>query len=86
MPNGSNCHARRVPTSSRSEAVPREERPNGPETTPASPQQQASRGAQEAQERDKGAGASKGAGAVSDTRKSGGAHKPKRHLEVVIIA
>ena len=56
-----------------SEAVPREERPNGPETTPAAPQQQASGGVQEAQ------GANTGAGAVNDTRKSGRARKPKRH-------
>jgi hypothetical protein len=59
-----------------SEAVPREERPNGPETTPAAPQQQASGGAQEVQGADTGAGT--GAGAVNDTRKSGRARKPKR--------
>jgi hypothetical protein len=59
-----------------SEAVPREERPNGPET-PAAPRQQASGGAQEAQGTDTGAGT--GAGAVNDTRKSGRGRKPKRH-------
>jgi len=63
-----------------SEAIPREERPNGPETTPAAPQQQASAGAQEAQRADAGAGtgAGTGAGAANDTRKSGRARKPKR--------
>jgi hypothetical protein len=60
-----------------SEAIPREERPNGPETTPAAPQQQASGGAQEAQGADTGAGT--GADAVNDTRKSGRVRKPKRH-------
>jgi hypothetical protein len=64
-----------------SEVVPREERPNGPETTPAAPQQQASEGAQEVQGADTGAdtGAGTGADAVNDTRKSGRARKPKRH-------
>ena len=59
-----------------SKAVPREERPNEPETTPAAPQQQASAGAQEAQRTD--TGADTGAGAANDTRKSGRARKPKR--------
>src|SRR5277367_4650778 len=53
-----------------SEAVRREERPNGPETTPATPQQQA-------QGTDTGAGT--GAGAANDIRKSGRARKPKRY-------
>ena len=53
-----------------SEAVPRDERPNRPETTPAAPlQQQASGGAQEAQGADTGAGI--GVGAANDTCKSG---------------
>jgi hypothetical protein len=55
-----------------SEAVRREERPNGPETTPAAPQQQA-------QGTDTGAGTGTGAGAANDIRKSGRARKPKRH-------
>ena len=60
-----------------SEAVPRNERPNRPETTPAAaPQQQASGGAQEAQGADTGVGT--GAGAANDTRKSDRARKPKR--------
>jgi hypothetical protein len=64
-----------------SEAVPRDERPNGPETTPAAPpQQRASGGAQEAQGADTGAGT--GAGAANDTRKSGRARKPTQHIEV----
>ena len=60
-----------------SEAVPRDERPNRPETTPAAPpQQQASGGSQEAQGADTGAGT--GAGAANNTRKSSRARKPKR--------
>jgi hypothetical protein len=59
-----------------SEAVPRDERPNRSETTPAAPpQQQASGDAQEAQEADTGAGT--GAGAANNTRKSGRARKPR---------
>jgi hypothetical protein len=62
-----------------SEAVPRDERPNRPETTPvAPPQQQASGDAQEAQEADTGTGAGTDAGAANNTRKSGRARKPKR--------
>ena len=57
-----------------SEVVPRNERPNRPETT--LPQQQASGGVQEAQEAD--TGVSTGAGAANDTRKSNRARKPKR--------
>jgi hypothetical protein len=61
-----------------SEAVPQDERPNKPETTPAAPpQQQASGCAQEAQEADTGAGT--GAGAANDTRKSNMTRKPKRY-------
>jgi hypothetical protein len=60
-----------------SEAISREERSNGPETIPAAPQQQASGGAQETQQADRGAGT--GEGAVNDTRKSGRARKPKRY-------
>jgi len=59
-----------------SKAVPQEERPNEPETTPAAPQQQASAGAQEAQRADTRAGT--GTGAANDTRKNGRARKPKR--------
>ena len=60
-----------------SEAVPRDERPNGPKTTPAAPpQQEASWGSQEAQGADIGAGT--GAGAANNTRKSSRARKPKR--------
>jgi hypothetical protein len=59
-----------------SEAVPRDERLNGPEITPAAPQQQsqqqASEGAQEAQE------VQEAQGAGNDTRKSGRARKPKQ--------
>ena len=55
----------------------RDERPNGPETTPAAPlQQQASGVSQEAHGADTGAGT--GAGAANNTRKSGRARKPKR--------
>jgi hypothetical protein len=51
-----------------SEAVPRDERPNGPETTPAAPpQQEASGDSQEAQEAN--IGADTGAGAANNTRK-----------------
>ena len=53
-----------------SEAVPRDERPNGPETTPAAPPQQ------EAQGPDIGAGIDAGAG--NNTRKSSRARKPRR--------
>jgi hypothetical protein len=60
-----------------SEAVPRDEHPNGPETTPAAPpQQDASGGSQEAQGADISAGT--GAGAANNTRKSSRAWKPKR--------
>jgi hypothetical protein len=60
-----------------SEAVPRDERSNGPETTPAAPpQQEASGGSQEAQGADIGAGT--GGGAANDTRESSRARKPKR--------
>ena len=60
-----------------SEAVARDERPNGPETTPAAPpQQEASWGSQDAQGADIGAGT--GAGAANNTRKSSRARKPKR--------
>jgi len=56
-----------------SEAVPRDERPNRPETTSAAPpQQETSGGSQEAQEADTGAGA------ANNTRKSSRARKPKR--------
>jgi hypothetical protein len=62
-----------------SEAVPRDERPNRPETTPgAPPQQQASGGAQETPGANTSAGAGAGAGAANNTRKSGRARKPKR--------
>ena len=67
-----------------SEAAPRDERLNGPETTPAAPQQQASGGVQEAQGTYTGTGIN--AGAVNDTRKSGRARKPKRRLGIVRIA
>jgi hypothetical protein len=51
-----------------SEAVPRDARPNRPETTSAAPppQQEASEGSQEVRETDTGAGV----GAVNNTRKS----------------
>ena len=45
-----------------SEAVPRDERPNRPETTPAAPPQQASGGSQEAQGADTDAGTGAGTG------------------------
>src|SRR5271163_912274 len=62
-----------------SEAVPRDERLNRPETTSAAPpQQEASGGSQEAQEAETGADAGTGAGAADNTRKSSRARKPKR--------
>jgi len=67
-PTATPAHKRQI-----SEAVPREERPNGPETTPAAPQQQASGGSRRPR------GADTGAGAVNDTRKSGRAGTPKEH-------
>jgi hypothetical protein len=60
-----------------SEAAPRDERLNGPETTPAAPpQQEASEVSQGAQGADIGAGIGTGAG--NNTRKSSRARKPKR--------
>jgi hypothetical protein len=60
-----------------SEAVPRDERPNGPETTPTAPlQQEAQGGSQEAQGAD--IGTSIAAGAGNNTRKSSRARKPRR--------
>ena len=50
-----------------SEAVPRDERPNGPETTPAAPQKEALGDSQKAQGAD--IGADIGAGAANNTRK-----------------
>jgi hypothetical protein len=61
------AHKRQIP-----EAVRREECPNGPETTPAAPQQQA-------KGTDTCAGTGTGAGAANNTRKSGRARKPKRY-------
>jgi len=57
-----------------SEAVPRDEHPNRPETSTsaAPPQQETSGGSQEAQEADTGTGA------ANNTRKSSRARKPKR--------
>jgi hypothetical protein len=60
-----------------SEAMPWDEHPNKPETTPAAlPQQEASGDSQKAQGVDISAGT--GAGAANNTRKSRRARKPKR--------
>ena len=67
-----------------SEAVPREERLNGPETIPAAPQQQASGVSRRPKGQD--TGISTKAGSVNDTCKSSRTRKPKRHLSIVRIA
>ena len=57
-----------------SEAVPQDERLNGPETIPAVPLQQQAEG--DAQEANAGAGI--GTGAANNTYKSGRSRKPKQ--------